>query len=72
MPRNVGKIIREAPPGPEMNEQEFVDTMNDLADDAARWRWLMRNMSFVLDHPVERWTAVRFRLWVDENREMDR
>lgn len=50
MPRNLpGKIIREAPPGPEMTEAEFRAAMSQLADDAARWRCLRRNWSNVLE-----------------------
>jgi hypothetical protein len=44
-----GKIKREAPPGPTMTEAEFKDAMDNLAIDAARWRWLRRNWSALLD-----------------------
>jgi hypothetical protein len=68
MPRNVGKITREASPGPEMDEQEFVDAMNELGDDAARWRWLMANLSTALQWPIERMTRFELQMFVDRER----
>jgi hypothetical protein len=69
MPRNVGKITREAPLGPEMNEQEFVDAMNDLGDDAARWRHFRRNYNLYIDSlPLERLTGFELQQVIDRER----
>jgi len=67
-----GKIIREAPPGREMTKEQFELAMEDFTNDAARWRWLMRNLQLVLDWPVELMTAAHFRQRVDENMAQDR
>lgn len=68
MPRNIpGKILREAPPGPEMSEAEFRSSMEKLAQDAARWRHLSRNFTLVLDLPLETWTGAQLGRWLDES-----
>jgi hypothetical protein len=52
--RNIpGKIKREAPPGPEMTEAEFKLAMEQLAQDAARWRCMRLNFSAILARVLE-------------------
>lgn len=63
-----GTIKREAPPGPEMTAAQFELAVEDLTHDAARWRWLMRNLQMVLGWPVEVMTAAQFRQCLDEAR----
>jgi hypothetical protein len=48
-----GKIKREAPPGPEMTEVEFKDAMENLSQDAARWRCMRLNFSAILARVLE-------------------
>lgn len=67
MPRNLpGKIIREALPGPEMTEDQFRIAIGNLPIEAARWRWLQRNLSTVLEWPLELMSGVELGARIDQ------
>lgn len=66
-----GKIIREAPPGPEMTREQFEQALEDQRADALRFRWIMRNFGMIFEWPIEKLQARQFRQLIDENMDMD-
>lgn len=50
---DVSRIKQDAPPGPGMTEAEFKHALQHMADDAARWRWLRKNLTRALEWKLE-------------------
>lgn len=71
-PRRVllGKITREAPPGPEMTREQFELAMEDMTHDAARWRWVQTHWNQIINLEVEAlpFSGGSLRTYVDRER----